>query len=68
MRWQEMADNLYVSRSNKERLKYENDEEIIYDTYTQHIVDDQEIYESENRAYEQIPLHLVSITDKYGIE
>lgn len=63
-----MADNLYVSRSNKERLKYENDEEIIYDTYTQYIVDDQEIYESENRAYEQIPLHLISITDKYGIE
>ena len=63
-----MADNLYVSRSNRERLRYENDKEIFYDTYTQHIVDDQEIYDSENRAYERTPLRLISITDEYGIE
>lgn len=68
MKWREMADNLYVSRSSRERLRYENDKEIFYDTYTQHIVDDQEIYDSENRAYEQVPLRLISITDEYGIE
>lgn len=44
-----MCDNLHISRSMSERLKYENNEDLIYDTYTERIIDDQEIYDAENR-------------------
>lgn len=47
--WNEMCDNLHISRSMSERLKYENDEDLIYDTYTERIIDDQEIYDEEIR-------------------
>ena len=39
-----MCDNLHISRSMSERLKYENNEDLIYDTYTERIIDDQEIF------------------------
>lgn len=42
-----MCDRLHCPRSMKERLKYENDKEIIFDEYTQRIIDDQEIYDNE---------------------
>ena len=45
--WNEMCDNLHVSRSVFQRIRYENDEELFYDTYTQRIIDDQEIYDNE---------------------
>ena len=45
--WNEMCDNLHISRSMFERLKYENNEGLIYDTYTERIIDDQEIYDRE---------------------
>ena len=44
-----MCDNLHISRSMSERLKYENNEDLIYDTYTERIIDDQEIYDAEIR-------------------
>lgn len=44
-----MCDNLHISRSMFERLKYENNEDLIYDTYTERIIDDQEIYDAEIR-------------------
>lgn len=47
--WNEMCDNLHISRSMSERLKYENNEDLIYDTYTERIIDDQEIYDAEIR-------------------
>ena len=47
--WQEMTDNLYLRRSMKERIRYENDEVINYDKYTQRIIDDQKIYDEELR-------------------
>lgn len=47
--WNEMCDNLHISRSMSERLKYENDEDLIYDAYTERIIDDQEIYDAEIR-------------------
>ena len=47
--WNEMCDNLHISRSMFERLKYENNEDLIYDTYTERIIDDQEIYDAEIR-------------------
>lgn len=47
--WNEMCDNLHISRSMSERLRYENDEDLIYDTYTERIIDDQEIYDDETR-------------------
>ena len=43
--WNEITDNLYLCRSIKERLHYENDKPLIYDEYTRRIVDDQEIYD-----------------------
>lgn len=46
--WEEMTDNLYRQRSNKERLHYENDSNIKYDKYTDRNIQDQEIYETEN--------------------
>ena len=49
--WKEMCDNMYISRSMKERLMYENDDKIHYDYYTQRIVEDQEIYDNEDYAY-----------------
>ena len=45
--WNEMCDNMHISRSMKERLMYENDDKIHYDYYTQRIVEDQEIYDQE---------------------
>lgn len=56
-----MADNLYRQRSAIERLRYENDEKIIHDEYTQRIIDDQEIYDTENKEFE-------SNTDGWYIE
>lgn len=47
--WNEMCDNLHISRSMFERLRYENNEDLIYDTYTERIIDDQEIYDEEAR-------------------
>ena len=35
-----MCDNLHISRSMSERLRYENNEDLIYDTYTERIIDD----------------------------
>ena len=49
--WNEMCDNMYISRSMKERLMYENDDKINYDHYTQRIIEDQEIYDNEAYAY-----------------
>lgn len=49
--WKEMCDNMHISRSMKERLVYENDDEINYDYYTKRIIEDQEIYDNENYAY-----------------
>lgn len=49
--WNEMCDNMYISRSMKERLMYENDNKIHYDYYTQRIMEDQEIYDNEDYAY-----------------
>ena len=46
-----MCDNMHISRSMKERLMYENDDEINYDYYTKRIMEDQEIYDNENDAY-----------------
>lgn len=46
--WEEMTDNLYRQRSNKERLHYENDLDIKHDRYTNRNIQDQEIYETEN--------------------
>ena len=46
-----MCDNMHISRSMKERLIYENDDEINYDYYTKRIMEDQEIYDNENYAY-----------------
>ena len=47
-----MTDNLYRPRSTSERLKYESDEQIIYDEYTQRLIEDQEIYDTENEEFE----------------
>ena len=47
-----MAHNLYRQRSAKERLKYENNEIITYDEYSQRLIDDQEIYDTENIEFE----------------
>lgn len=47
--WYELSYNRYIARSTKERLKYENDEKIIYDEYTQRLIDDQDIYDTENQ-------------------
>lgn len=44
-----MCDNLHISRSMSERLRYENNEDLVYDTYTERIIDDQEIYDEESR-------------------
>jgi hypothetical protein len=52
--WNEMCDNLHISRSVHERLRYENDEDLKYDEYTERIIDDQEIYDNELKL------------DKYG--
>lgn len=63
-----MSNNLYISRSNKERIRYENDDKIFYDIYTQHLVDDQEIYDTENYEYEQHDLYLVMTIDEYDVK
>ena len=43
-----MCDWLHCPRSMRERWKYENDERMTFDEYTQRIIDDQEIYDNEN--------------------
>lgn len=50
--WNEMTHNLYRQRSTRERLNYENNETIIYDEYSQRLIDDQEIYDTENIEFE----------------
>lgn len=45
--WNEMCDNIHTSRSMTERLRYENDNEVQYDEYTQYIIDTQEVYDDE---------------------
>ena len=47
-----MTHNLYRQRSTKERLNYENNETITYDEYSQRLIDDQEIYDTENIEFE----------------
>ena len=47
-----MTHNLYRQRSTKERLNYENNEIIIHDEYSQRLIDDQEIYDTENIEFE----------------
>jgi hypothetical protein len=47
--WYELSYNVYMPRSARERLRYENDEQIIYDEYTQRLIDDQDIYDTENQ-------------------
>lgn len=47
-----MTHNLYRQRSTRERLNYENNETIIYDEYSQRLIDDQEIYDTENIEFE----------------
>lgn len=47
-----MTHNLYRQRSAKERLHYENNEIITYDEYSQRLIDDQEIYDTENIEFE----------------
>lgn len=48
--WNELSYNIYIPRSAKERLKYENDEELKFDDYAQRIIDDQYIYDTENQS------------------
>lgn len=50
--WNEMTHNLYRQRSTRERLNYENNEIITYDEYSQRLIDDQEIYDTENIEFE----------------
>lgn len=50
--WNEMTHNLYRQRSTRERLNYENNETITYDEYSQRLIDDQEIYDTENIEFE----------------
>lgn len=47
-----MTHNLYRQRSTRERLNYENNKTIIYDEYSQRLIDDQEIYDTENIEFE----------------
>lgn len=47
-----MTHNLYRQRSTRERLNYENNETITYDEYSQRLIDDQEIYDTENIEFE----------------
>ena len=48
--WNELSYNIYIPRSAKERLKYENDEKLEFDDYAQRIIDDQYIYDTENQS------------------
>ena len=50
--WNEMTHNLYRQRSTRKRLQYENDKDITYDEYSQRVIDDQEIYDTENIEFE----------------
>ena len=50
--WNEMTHKLYRQRSTRERLNYENNETITYDEYSQRLIDDQEIYDTENIEFE----------------
>ena len=48
--WNELSYNIYIPRSAKERLKYENDKKLEFDDYAQRIIDDQYIYDTENQS------------------
>ena len=43
--WNEMSYNKYRIRSNHERLLFENDKPLRYDTYTETIIEEQEQYD-----------------------
>lgn len=45
--WNEMCDKLHISRSPSQRIRYENDDKVNYDVYTQRLIEDQEIYDEE---------------------
>ena len=45
--WNEMCDRLHISRSPSQRIRYENDDKVNYDVYTQRLIEDQEIYDEE---------------------
>lgn len=61
-----MTHNLYRQRSTKERLNYENNEIIIHDEYSQRLIDDQEIYDTENIEFESSldGYYIIEITEE----
>ena len=64
--WNEMTHNLYRQRSTRERLNYENNETITYDEYSQRLIDDQEIYDTENIEFESSldGYYIIEITEE----
>lgn len=60
-----MAYHLYRHRSQRERLHYENDNELKHDFYTQRIIEDQEIYDTENiqGSIEENLYYIINIED-----
>ena len=61
-----MTHNLYRQRSTRERLNYENNETITYDEYSQRLIDDQEIYDTENIEFESSldGYYIIEITEE----
>lgn len=48
MKWREIADRKYHAKSNRTRLHYENERDIIYkDEYIKQQIEQQELYEFE---------------------
>lgn len=48
MKWKEIADRKYHAKSNRARLHYENERDIIYkDKYIKQQIEQQELYEFE---------------------
>lgn len=48
MKWREIADRKYHAKSNRARLHYENERDIIYkDKYIKQQIEQQELYEFE---------------------
>lgn len=48
MKWKEIADRKYYAKSNRARLHYENERDIIYkDEYIKQQIEYQELYEFE---------------------
>lgn len=48
MKWREIADRKYHAKSNRARLHYENERDIIYkDEYIKQQIEQQELYEFE---------------------